>query len=288
MGASISNVAIRTYENNVRHLAQQGITRLLPWVQVRSEQSKSHSWELMAKNSVQAKTRSMATPDNDTQWSRRVSVPISRAIGDLTDRQDIVQMAVDPNSNYAKSHGMAMRRAHDTEIITRAVGTSADDSGTPIAFPATQDVGSDTATFSFDLITEVTEKFMLNDIDPDEPKVFVISPAMARRLLQLTEATSGDYNALKPLTAKGYIESWMGYTWIVSTLLTSKSTGVRYSFAMTRQAMGFNINDDIHAEIAMDPSMSFAWRVYCESTFGAIRVEDQHLVRVATVEAAAT
>ena len=74
-------------------------------------------------------------------------------------------------------------------------------------------------SLNFDLITQVTEKFMDNDIDPDEPKCFVIGPVQARKLLQLTEATSGDYNAVRPLTAMGYVESWMGYAWIVSTRL---------------------------------------------------------------------
>ena len=284
MGASISSVYIRTYENTVRHLAQQGITRLEPWVDSRNVQSESHNWERMAKTTAdmnEKTTRKTATPDDDTQWSRRQSQPQVFHIGDVTEHSDIGQMLVDPNSNYARAHAMAARRRKDRVIIAAAVGDSRDGGGGTVTFPAGQDIGGAAVAPSYDLITETSEIFMKNDVDPDEQKVFVISPAFARKLLQLTEATSGDYNATRPLTSKGYIESWMGYTWIVSTLLeTPDASTSHYCFAMTRKAIGLQMNRDIWVRIAEDPSISFAWRVYCEMQLGAIRVEDEQLVRV--------
>lgn len=292
--STISDVSVSTYERTVRHIAQQSVVRLLPWVAVRGEESKDHNWEKMGKADTVTKTRRMPTAESETgfgvvapgdegtPWLRRQSVPITKAVSDTVDRMDEVKMLVDPNSNYAKAHGMAMRRAQDSEIIRAASSDDAlDGTGTPETIAAAQQIGGDGIPFSFDLVTETSELFMANDIDPDEEKVFVIGPKQARKMLQLTEATSGDYNALKPLTSKGYIESWMGYSWIVSTLLDlDGGTNVRRCFAMTRQALGFNINDDIWAQIAQDPSLSFAWRIYCESTFGAVRVEDEHIVHV--------
>jgi hypothetical protein len=107
-----------------------------------------------------------------------------------------------------------------------------------------------------------------------------VSPAQARKLLQLTEATSGDYNAVRPLTSKGYIESWMGYMWIVSTRLNSPGAGEVHCLCMTRKALGLQVNRDVAAEVAKDPTISFAWRIYCAATFGAVRVEDEHIVRL--------
>jgi hypothetical protein len=283
MSATIPNVYVQTYETNVRHLAQQGITRLRPWVAERSVQSEGHNWERIAATAATPKTtRKQATPDDETAWSRRKSIPVTYNTGDVTEQEDIVQMIVDPNSNYARAQGMAMRRAHDDEIISAAVGDSRDGDGNAVTFDANQVVGDGTTAITYDIVTAVTEKFMANDIDPDEEKVFVISPEQARKLLQLTEATSGDYNAVRPLTAKGYIESWMGYTWVVSTRLTSP-TGDGSDvdcFAMTRRAIGLQMNKDIWVRISEDPSISFAWRIYCASTFGAVRVEDEQLVKV--------
>ena len=295
MANTIDQVYIETYERNVRHLAQQSITRLRPWVDERSVQSSAHNWERLAKGLAQKKSlrgpntdgRNADTPIDDYEWSRRISMPDTWDTGDLTEQEDIVQMLVDPNSNLARAQGMAMRRAIDSDIIDAATADTALAGTGPEALPDAQKIGAPDAavSMSYDLVTEVTEKFMDNDIDPDEEKVFVVGPAQARKLLQLTEATSGDYNAVRPLTSKGYIESWMGYTWIVSTLLPDSSgSGVdgdeNFIFAMTKRALGLQMNKDVWVRIAEDPSKSFAWRVYAAATFGAVRVEDEHLVRI--------
>ena len=289
---SVDKVYVQTYERTVRHLAQQGVTRLRPWVMEKSVQSEGHNWETLGPAEALEKTgRLVATPTQDYPWDRRKSIPLTFHTGDSTEPEDIVQMLIDPNSNLAMAQGKAMRRAIDREIITRAVGDSKDGAGSPIAFPGDQSIGTGAApvAFSFDLVTEVTEKFMANDIDPDEPKVFVVSPAQARKLLQLTEATSGDYNAMRPLTSKGYVESWMGYTWLVSTLLEDSSAGqdgsATWCFAMTRRAIGLQMNKDIWVRVTEDPSISYAWRIYAAATFGAVRVEDEHIVRISALNA---
>ena len=283
MGASVDAVYVQTYERTVRHLAQQGITRLRPWVMERAVHSEAHNWErLGTQEAVQKTTRLASTPEQDYPWSRRQSVPLTWHTGDTTEHEDIVQMLVDPNSNIAVAQGKAMRRAHDDAIIAAATGDSRDGEGNVVAFDANQTVGDGTVAINYDIVTAVTEKFMANDIDPDEEKVFVVSPEQARKLLQLTEATSGDYNAMRPLTSKGYIESWMGYSWLVSTRLISEAgDGSDVDcFAMTRKALGMQMNKDIWVRVAEDPTVSFAWRLYAASTFGAVRVEDEHLVRV--------
>jgi len=281
MGASVEAVFIQTYESTVRFLAQQGVTRFRPWTMERSVKSEGHNWErLGTQEAVQKTSRLAPTPEQDYPWSRRKSIPVTYHTGDSTEQEDIVQMLVDPNSNIAIAQGKAMKRAYDDEIITACVGDSRDGDGNIIPFDTNQNVGDGSISITFDIVTEVTEKFMENDIDPDEEKVFFVSPAQARKLLQLTEATSGDYNALKPLTSKGYIESWMGYTWVVSTRLQSPAGGEEYCIAMDRKAIGLQVNKDIWVRVAEDPTVSFAWRIYCASTYGAIRVEDEHLVRV--------
>ena len=285
MGASVSNVYVQTYETYVRFLAQQGVTRLRPWVMERSVQSEGHNWERLGTQEAEEKTgRLVDTPEQDYPWSRRKSIPVTYHTGDSTEQEDIVQMILDPNSNIAVAQGKAMKRAIDDELIKACTGDSRDGQGNAVTFPVAQTVGDGTSPITFDIITNVSEIFMDNDIDPDEEKVFIIPPSAARKLLQLTEATSGDYNAVRPLTSKGYIESWMGYSWIVSTRLPDASGGQddseRFAIAMTRKAIGLQVNKDIWARIAEDPTKSFAWRVYCAASYGAIRVEDEHLVRV--------
>lgn len=280
MSATFDNVYVEKYESRVRHLAQQSVSRLDRYVQVVSDGGEAHNFDRMASNDAAKKTtRKTPTPDDETALSRRKSIPSEYHIGDVVEKKDITRALVDPKSNYAMAHGMAMKRAKDDEIIAAATGASRDGAGNSVSFLAGQTIGDGSVAINFDIVTAVAEKFLLNDIDPDEPKVMVISPAQQRKLLQLTEATSRDYN-LRDALMKGYVDSWMGFTWIVSTRLLAPDTGEVDCFAMTNRAIGLQLNRDIQVEVAPDPSISFAYRIYTSGEWGAIRVEDEQLVRI--------
>jgi hypothetical protein len=285
--ATVALVYVETYESIVRFLAQQKPSRLRGWCMEKFVQSNGHNWERLGTAEATAKSpvggptgRNVATPEDGYPFSRRRSTPGTWHTGDTTEPEDIVQVLIDPNSNIAQAQAYAMNRAIDDEILDAADRDADDGNGGVVAFPAAQIVGDGSTAITFDITTQVTEIFMGNDIDPDEEKVMVISPAQARKLLQLTEATSGDYNAVRPLTSKGYIESWMGYMWIVSTRLNSPAADEVHCLCMTKKALGLQVNRDVNAEVAKDPTISFAWRIYCAATFGAVRVEDEHVVRI--------
>ena len=279
MAINISNVYIQTFENNVRHLAQQGESRARIAVTERSKQSEKHNWERMGANSASLKTGPrQATPENDSDWSRRVSVAATYDIGDTSEQEDPVQMLVDPNSNITYSISMAMKRQIDDVIFASATGDALDGAGAPVVFPVGQVVGDGTGVFTFDGVTEVYEKFMLNDIDPMEQKFMFVGPTQLRKMQQLTEYTSSDYVNIKALADYGYVKAWMGFTWIVSTRLLAPGAGEISCLAMTKRALGLQMNRDITTRVAEDPSISFAWRIYAYMTLGAVRVEDEHIV----------
>ena len=285
MANTISNVYIETFEANVRHQAQQEIARLLPYVQVRGEESENHTWEKLGVSDASLKTtRKQATPTADTPWSRRVAVSGTWDNGDSTEQEDPVQMLVDPNSNLVMSLGYSMRRAQDDVIIAAATAAALEGDGTTTAFGAGQTVGDYTTPISFDAITAVQEKFMDDDIDMSIPKVAVVGPTQIRKLMQLTEQTSADYvhrEALQQLTNTGIVPMWMGFTWVCSTRLlhpTAPGTDIDCLF-FTQRAIGVNMPKNITARVAEDPSISFAWQIYCFTVLGAVRVEDEQIVR---------
>jgi hypothetical protein len=104
--------------------------------------------------------------------------------------------------------------------------------------------------------------------------------------MQLTQQTSSDFvhrEALQKLTASGIVPNWMGFTWVMSTRLldgadTGGGAGTKDLLFMTDRALGLQVNKDITARVAEDPSVSFAWRLYAHMTMGAVRVEDEQLV----------
>lgn len=279
MAINIDNAYIDTFENNVRHLAQQSQSRLRMCVQEVSVQSEKHSWERMAaNNNASLKTRRQATPENDSDWSNRTSIAATYDIGDTSEQEDPVQMLVDPNSNIARSIGMGMKRQQDDVIIAAATGAALDKSGASNAFPASQVVGDGTGVFTFDGVTEVYQKFMDNDIEPDVTKYMVIGTTQLRKMQQLTEYTSSDYVNVKALASNGFVRSWMGFDWIVSTRLLAPGAGEISCLAFTGDALGLQMNRDITTRVAEDPSTSFLWRIYAYMTLGAVRIEDEQIV----------
>lgn len=297
--ATIDKVYVNTYERTVRHLAQQGDQRLRSWVMETGAQSGSalndntggHNWDRLAKCEAAPKTtRQQATHDADMDWSRRKSIPRVQDVGTTTEHEDPSAMIIDPNSAIAHSQGMAMARAFDSEIISAASRTAIDGVGNSVAYDdANQHIHGASATdgvpFTFDLITEVSERFMANDIDPAEPKVWVIGPKQARKMLQLTEATNADYSAVRPLQSKGYIDDFMGFTWVLSNLLEDPvgDDAASTTLAFTRKAIGFQVAQDIWSRVEESVDYSFMWRIYSAANFGAVRVEDEHLVKIQTL-----
>lgn len=285
MANSVANAYVSTFEQNVRFLAQQKTSKLRKYCQFRGEHSKNHNWDRVSKMAATTKAgRAVATPVNDTPYSRRTDSQITKHAGDVVEPEDIVQMLSDPVSNTTRAISMAMGRAMDAIIIAAATGNAVDGTGANVAFnnggtPAgTQLVGDGTVAITLDLIAQVTQIFMTNDIDPEVPKVAVVGPVQVRQMVEMEKATSTFYVNAKALADTGMVTNWMGYNWIYSNLLTVNAAGTLDTLFFSEMALGLHVTKDIWAKAAEDPSISFAWRVYSAFTCGAVRVEDEHLV----------
>jgi len=284
MAIDIDKVYISTFERTLRHLAQQSITRLRPYVTERASNGKDHGWErLSAATSTTKAAGLVPTPSTGGTYSRRLSIAGTIHAGDSTQQEDIVQMLIDPNSNQAASLAMAIRRAWDASIITAAVGAALDGDGVSVPYDTANQQIISASQITFDLVTQVQEKFMDNDIEPDVPKVFVVGPKQVRKLMALTEQTSADYvhrEALMRLSSTGIVPNWMGFTWIMHTGLniTAGAPDVIDCFAFTKRGLGMQMNRDLLVRVAEDPTQSFAWRIYTATSFGVVRTEDEHVV----------
>lgn len=280
MAITIDNVYIQTFERNLRHLAQQSDTRLRRFITEVSGGGEKHNFErLGSTEAVQKTTARTATPTSDLAWSRRTALAQTFHVGETVEQEDIVQMLIDPNSNVTSALAMAMRRKVDDVIIAAATGDALNGDGTTTAFTADQTIGDGLSVIALDTIYATQEKFAQNDVDPDEKIVMVIGPTQQRKLLTYMEVTSGDYQNAKAL-ATGILPNYMGFDWVVSNRLLAPAAGQIDCLAFTRRALGLVVNKDITSKVAEDPSLSFAWRLYAMMTMGAVRVEDEHIVRI--------
>lgn len=281
--ADLSPIYQRDFEANLRSLSQQRGSKLRQYVVERNAPD-MHLWDRIGSMSVTARTAGGATADTAVTLTRRRSKPSDFEVSNLVDPTNIAQAARDPRSDILREHSNAIGRKFDDIIITAALGSTEDEGGTPTVYPVGQSVGGATQAFDFNFITSVNEKFWSNNVPQDEEKVFVIRPNGAKKLLQLTQATSSDYVMAQALASKGYVDSWLGYTWIVSTLLPNV-TGLQYYYlAMTKRAVGLHVTKDIWSRVAESTEKSFAWRIYSAFAAGATRIEDEHVVRVHVLE----
>ena len=289
MPITIPAAYIETFESNVRQLAQQKISRLRNSVTEVNRQSEKHNWDRLAASSAREKTSArMVSPaggdgsgavgsDDGLEWTRRNTVIRVYDTGEVIEPEDIVQMLIDPKNASTENLVMNMSRQVDDIIIDAAIGLAADGSGGTVAFPVAQEVGDYSAEISLDFILEVDEKFYENDVDPDEPRFFVIGPKQRRKLLQLIEVTSSDFQARQAL-ATGYLPDFMGFNWIVSNRLNVPSADQIDCLAFTRKALGLHVAGDISSRVAERPDMSFAWQCYLMLQMDCVRVEDEHIV----------
>ena len=187
MAGEIDQAFVQTYETTLRHLAQQKSSKLKEKCQYKSETSESHNWETLAAMAEGAVTRKRSRqPNTDGTWPTPVEAkPFAKRrtnvdtydTGHSVEQEDISQMLIDPNSNLVMTQAYAMARQVDDLVIAGAWKlASIKGSGQPVSFPASQEIGDGTAPISFDFVTEITERFLQNDIEQEMDKCVVIGP----------------------------------------------------------------------------------------------------------------
>lgn len=289
MPINIPDSYVDTFENTVRQLAQQKESRFRMCVTEVNKQSQAHSWDRLAQSQARLKTspRTVSPSGGDgdgsvgstdgLDWTRRQTLIKTYDTGEIVEPEDIVEMLIDPKNASTENLVMNMKRQVDDIIIENALGDALDGDGSAVTFPAGQIVGDYSTEISLDFVTEVDEKFSENDVDMDIPRYFAIGPKQRRKLLQLIEVVSGDYQDKKALT-DGYLPNFLGFNWIMTNRLNVPSADQLDCFAFTAKGIGLHTAGDITADVAQRPDMSFAWQIYLKLHMDAVRTEDEHVV----------
>jgi hypothetical protein len=290
MAISIPAAYVETFEATVRQLAQQKNSRLRMCVSEINKQSETHNWDRLGASTARAKTSArMVSPaggngsgavgaTDGLAWTRRNTTIATYDTGEVIEKENIVQMLIDPKSATAENLVMNMQRKIDDIIIAAATAAAGDGAGGTVAFTTGQTIGDYSTEIDLDTILQVDELFVTNDVDPDEERYFVIGPKQRRKLMQLIEVTSSDFQAQQAL-ATGYLPNFMGFNWIVSNRLNVPAGDQLDCLAFTKKGIGLHVAGDITTEVAPRPDMSFAWQIYMMLNMAAVRVEDEHVVR---------
>jgi len=194
-------------------------------------------------------------------------------------------MLIDPTSSYAKAAAAAMGRAMDSVIISAALGTAKTgvSGGTSTALPSTQKVVHGSAGLTVAKLLSAKKILDENDVDPSVKRYCVVSPEQIEDLLNLTEVKSSDFNTVKAL-AQGDINSFLGFEFITSNLLTADATPSRQVIAFAADGIKLGIGKDVTAKISERDDKSYSTQVYYCMDLGATRMEEEKVVEIACNE----
>jgi hypothetical protein len=264
-------------------------------------------------------SRHTPTPLISTPHSRRRVSMNTVQWGDAVDNDDKLKLLINPEGEYVKAAEMAFGRLMDDFIIDGAFqqAFSGTDGQTGVTFTTGQIVSdanisnlssivtgsNDAGQMSPQRLLAVKELFDAADVDPDEERYIVVSALAIQSMLSNAVTISADYNTIKAL-AEGAVDTFTGFKFILSNRLPTASAnpfgpfnrtnyasspwtsgnGVtaadRLMFAWAQTGLGFALQEDVKTEIAKDPSMSFATRIYMEMVMGATRIEEARVVAV--------
>tara|TARA_R110002012_G_scaffold52547_2_gene134890 strand:- start:5480 stop:6340 length:861 start_codon:yes stop_codon:yes gene_type:complete len=286
MSVNITTSFVEQYSANVQMLSQQMGSKLRGAVDVESIKGKNSFFEQIGKVTAQLRTsRHGSTPQIDTPHSRRSLTTATYEWADLIDDSDKIRMLIDPTSSYAKAAAAAMGRAMDSVIITAALGTAKTgvSGATSTALPSTQKVAHGSAGLTVAKLLSAKKILDENDVDPSVKRYCVVSPEQVEDLLNTTEVKSSDFNTVKAL-AQGDINSYLGFDFITSNLLTADATPSRQVIAFAADGIKLGIGKDITAKISERDDKSYSTQVYYCMDLGATRMEEEKVVEIACNE----
>lgn len=305
-GITIDNAFIKTFEALAIHEAQQQDARLRPFVMERSTATKQHSFPLLGTLNFGPKTRrapaggtppgslhdstsTNPTPFTEVQVANRVAITKPYDCGTGIEDEEDIRTLISPKSEYPRIVGWAANRQIDDLLIGAATADALDDEQVATPFPPQNIIGTGTAEFSFGMLTTALRSFLEQEVDQAERKIVVVGPKQAQLLLHMTQATSADFVYVRALADKGYVDNWMGCTWVVhNRLLHPGNDPTKLDCLMfTRKAMGLLVNRDLRVRIGQDVGNKWMTRIYGDLDMGAVRVNDPH-IRVLRVKDSAS
>jgi hypothetical protein len=281
MADTQSTIYGQAYSTNIMQLAQQQYAKLLGCVYKKENvkgktffQDQIGAWSMAVKGG-----RNVQTPNNDPALARRMGIMVDYHDNRMLDRGDELKTISDPRSAYTIAAAKSLGRQIDDVIITAAIGTaySGETGSTSVTCSNIKLVTASSLTVAD--IVAVKNVFDAADVEMED-RFFVASPATINSLLNVTAATSADFNSVKALV-RGEINTFMGFTFIPSTRVTANSSTLA-AVAFQRYGVCLAMADQPVVRTDERTDLSYSWQVYYELNLGAVRLEENRVVKVYT------
>jgi hypothetical protein len=289
MSQQVTTAFVQQYANNVSLLLQQRGSKLRPYVMSSSYTGKSAKIvEQIGQVVAQRRTtRHADTPLIETPHDARWVNPLDYRIADLIDDEDKLRMLIDPQSPYAMNQAMAIGRAMDDEIISKALGDNktGEDGTTTTGFDTSnQQIASGSAGLTVAKLREAKKILLANEVDTSfDPLFIAVTAAQIDDMLNSTEVGSYDYNSVKALVA-GEVDTFMGFKFIHCERLGVDGASARRVIAWAKSGLHLGLWKDVTSKIEDRADKNYATQVYSCATFGATRTEEGKVVEILCTE----
>jgi len=276
---------VKQYEDNIRLLAQQKISKLRGAVQVDTNFVGEYKfYNQLGKGEMTEKVgRFQDTPTDLADHKRRRVTKKDYVYNVPLDQEDQLCMITDPKGKYSITGSYAAGRQIDDSIISAFNGEAyaGKDGDTATAFDANMQVAAGGTNLS--KAKMLSAKKLLDDNDVEETdRNIACAPSQINALLNTVEVASSDYNVVKALV-QGEVDTWLGFKFIKSTRLQT-SAGSRLVYAWHKWAIQLAIQKEPTARADQRPDKNYAWQVFLSMSHGATRLEEERIVEIACVE----
>jgi len=280
MAISIDNAFVEQFQNNTIFLAQQADAKTRPYIKEKPLVGDVLNFDRLGATEANTKTGPRQTTDTifkDSPWTRRSIIPETKEWADTVEHDDEVKMLINAGNAYNMAGSMAMKRAYDDAVIAAARADIIQD-GVATALPADNDIFSGAGAMSYSNILEVNTFFHENDVDPDDRRCWMLSPAQVQSLMDDDKIINSDYDKLHMLQSKGVVSGIFGGDAIMSTRLEDSGTAQqKWGFCFTHGALCGGVNRAHMARIGERADLKYLTQVYMAWTQAFGRIEDEKI-----------
>lgn len=298
---SIDTLSYEEYKGNLQILLQQKASKFRGTGIIESVSGRGAQVleQIGTVDSSEIAGRHGDTPITTTNYERRWVNPSELEVANLADKLDDLKNISDPRGRLVQVQAARLGRDLDDIILAGLGGNNQTGTSgtTATGFNANNIIAAGGTKFTIDKLREVQEKMRDNDVDMDgmEQVTALISPQMARHLLEQTEYTSADFAAVKALVDGG-IGSFMGFNFIVSNRVPGASkynTGVidvdkdiniaantQRAFFYPQSGLCIGMWKDVDVDVSIRNDKRNSTQIYSWMVAGATRTEENKVYAV--------
>lgn len=285
MSITVDIAFVQQFNSDVLHLAQQKGSRFRNAVRFRQVKGKYAHFERLAAGAMFTRTsRHQDTALGDLEHSRRRVKMTDYERGELVDEEDDIRMLIDADNEYALALGMAAGRQFDDDLVTaifgNAISVDETDTETTVPLPAGQKVGVAASGMTLAKVLNASRLLNAAEIDDDD-RFLALQSIDLEEVLSLATFTSIDFVTQRNLMDAA-VTQFAGFKWIRSERTGDDGAGDNRVMCWQKNAVGLAVGKEINTSFDRRPDKSNSTQVLVKMTIGAVRIEDEGVVEVAT------